>query len=476
MMRHYSLRYLLFLYVSDVLLVCGTLALSFTVRTRVEFGKPGILDAFVVPPALYLIASLIWLFAFHRANVYGPRRSPSLLHEIRHIVIGQGMAALLFFGALYIGYRDFSRVQAGYFIVMSLAVLIAYRALARFIYRYFGHNISDVRRVLVVGTDVNATALGKTVKQYDWAGLRLVGYVAYDAPVTLLAKAQDGDVTPAPDILPTPLLGALDDLPALVGSHQVNEVLIPLKWFDDSTSNRISKIMRELDAYAVNIRLAPDYSDLAYFQASAEDFSGIPLIGVRERVFSPGQRLVKRLFDILFSAAFLVVVSPLFALIALAVRLDSPGPIIYRQKRVGEYGKLFTMLKFRSMYSGADDPGMEYSKKRQDPRVTAVGRFLRRTSLDELPQFINILRGDMSLVGPRPEMPGLVSRYEWWQRKRFEVPQGLTGWWQINGRSDKPMHQHTEDDLFYIRHYSLWLDIQIVLRTGWAIISGKGAF
>jgi exopolysaccharide biosynthesis polyprenyl glycosylphosphotransferase len=476
MMRHYSLRYLLFLYITDVLLVCGTLALSFTVRTRIEFGLPGPLEAFIVPPALYFIASAIWLFAFHRANVYGPRRSPNLLYEIRNIVIGQGMAALLFFGALYIGYRDFSRVQAGYFILLSLGLLIAYRAIARLVYRRYGRNISDVRRVLVVGTDSNAAAIGDTIKQYAWAGLHLMGYVAYDPPITLLAKAEDGDITPGLNTLPSPVLGALDDLPSLVAEQQVNEVIIPLKWFDDSTSSRITHIMRQLEAYAVNIRLAPDYSDLAYFQASAEDFSGIPLIGVRERVFSPGQRLVKRSFDILFSSAFLLVTAPLFGLIALAIRLDSPGPFIYRQKRVGEYGKLFTMLKFRSMYASAEDPGAEYSKRREDPRVTPVGRFLRRTSLDELPQFINIVRGDMSLVGPRPEMPGLVSRYEWWQRKRFEVPQGLTGWWQINGRSDKPMHQHTEDDLFYIRNYSLWLDMQIVLRTGWAIISGKGAF
>lgn len=476
MMRHYSLRYLLFLYVMDVLIVCSALALSSTLRINIAFGRPGVPEAFTTPSILYVMASLIWLFALNRSNVYGPRRSPEVWSELKHILIGHSIASFSFFGILYLSYRDFSRVQAAYFIGLVLVALVAYRLLGRAVYRHYGRAMSDVRRVLVVGIDASAVNIAETVMRYDWAGLSFRGYVSNEQHISLLAKAQDGDLTPAADTLPSPILGVIDDLPTLVADNQINEVVIPLKWFDNDTSERISSIMRALDAYAVNIRLAPDYSDLAYFQASAEDFSGIPLIGVRERVLSPAQRLAKRTFDILFSGAALILISPLLLIIAIAIRLDSVGPIIYRQKRVGEYGRLFTMFKFRSMYADAGNPNTEYSKQRYDPRVTRVGRVLRRTSLDELPQFFNILRGDMSIVGPRPEMPGLVNRYEWWQRKRFEVPQGLTGWWQINGRSDKPMHLHTEDDLFYIRHYSLWLDIQICFRTVFAIIAGKGAF
>ncbi len=476
MMRHYSLRYLLFLYTMDVLIVCGTLALSSALRIGIEFGKPGVPEAFLTPTVLYGIASVIWLFALSRSNVYGPRRSPEVWSELKNIIIGHGIASFIFFGILYLSYRDFSRVQAAYFIGLALVGLVMYRLVGRVVYRRFGRALSDVRRVLVVGTDASAVNIADTVSRYDWAGLSFMGYVSDQQHVTLLAKEQDGDISPSADTLPSPILGLIDDLPELVAEHQINEVVIPLKWFDNTTSERISSIMRALDAYAVNIRLAPDYSDLAYFQASAEDFSGIPLIGVRERVLSPAQRIAKRAFDITFSGATLILISPLLLLIAIAIRLDSAGPIIYRQKRVGEYGKLFTMFKFRSMFADAGNPSSEYSKQRFDPRVTRVGRILRRTSLDELPQFMNILRGDMSIVGPRPEMPGLVNRYEWWQRKRFEVPQGLTGWWQINGRSDKPMHMHTEDDLFYIRHYSLWLDVQICFRTIYTIIAGKGAF
>ncbi|HXQ32548.1 MAG TPA: sugar transferase, partial [Anaerolineales bacterium] len=171
---------------------------------------------------------------------------------------------------------------------------------------------------------------------------------------------------------------------------------------------------------------------------------------------------------------------------ALLVFLDDGAPVMLRQKRVGENGRLFEMLKFRTMVRDAeqlqgkveklDANGNLIHKIKDDPRVTRAGRLLRRLSLDELPQLFNVLSGTMSLVGPRPEMPYLVERYQPWQRKRFAIPPGLTGWWQVSGRSDRPMHLHTEDDLYYIQNYSIWLDIQILVRTAWVILFGKGAY
>jgi lipopolysaccharide/colanic/teichoic acid biosynthesis glycosyltransferase len=176
----------------------------------------------------------------------------------------------------------------------------------------------------------------------------------------------------------------------------------------------------------------------------------------------------------------------MLGLVALAIRLDSPGPVLLRQKRAGENGRLFEMIKFRTMVQNAeqlrslveqtDESGHVLHKKPVDPRVTGVGHFLRRTSLDEWPQIFNVLKGEMSLVGPRPELPYLVDRYEPWQRKRFTVPQGMTGWWQVNGRSEKTMHLHTEEDLYYVQHYSLWLDLRILFKTFWVVLRGKGAF
>ena len=198
------------------------------------------------------------------------------------------------------------------------------------------------------------------------------------------------------------------------------------------------------------------------------------------------QRLIKRLFDLIAGTLVTALALPAMGMVALMIKLDSPGPVLLRQKRVGEGGRIFSMFKFRSMIAGAEDTqeeinltegqGSIFHKSRSDPRVTRTGRFIRRFNLDELPQLLNVIMGDMSLVGPRPELPWLVERYEPWQYRRLLVPQGMTGWWQVNGRSNKPMHVHPELDLYYIEHYSLLLDLKILWRTIGVVLSGDGAF
>jgi len=210
------------------------------------------------------------------------------------------------------------------------------------------------------------------------------------------------------------------------------------------------------------------------------------LIGLRDPAITGTNRLIKRLLDLVLASVGLVLAAPLMLGIAIAIRLDSPGPAIFRQQRVGENGRLFTIYKFRSMQADAEEhqqevvahpgAGVLLHKRPDDPRVTRVGRFLRRTSLDELPQLINVLKGEMSLVGPRPELPWLVEQYEAWQHKRFAVPPGITGWWQINGRSDRPMHLHTDDDIYYIQNYSPLLDLRILWRTIGVVLKGHGAY
>lgn len=200
----------------------------------------------------------------------------------------------------------------------------------------------------------------------------------------------------------------------------------------------------------------------------------------------PRQLIVKRILDICIAALALWLVLPILALVAIAIRLDSEGPILFRQKRVGMNGKLFTIYKFRSMVVNAealqsqvnqtDANGNLIHKRQDDPRVTRVGKIIRKLSLDELPQLFNVLKGDMSLVGPRPELPWLVQEYTPWQRRRFTVPQGITGWWQIQERSNAPLHLNTHQDIYYIENYSLWLDIKIILLTIPALLKQKGAF
>jgi lipopolysaccharide/colanic/teichoic acid biosynthesis glycosyltransferase len=193
--------------------------------------------------------------------------------------------------------------------------------------------------------------------------------------------------------------------------------------------------------------------------------------------------LLKRVFDLALATLLLALVAPILALVSVAILLDSGRPVVVRQSRVGEHGHVFTMYKFRTMYpaSAEDDTGHRSAvaasiKGPGDPRITPLGVYLRRTSLDELPQLFNVLRGEMSLVGPRPELPGVVDRYEPWQHARHVVAPGMTGWWQVNGRSELPLHLNTQLDLFYIQNFSVLLDLRILARTVGVVIRGRGAY
>jgi exopolysaccharide biosynthesis polyprenyl glycosylphosphotransferase len=279
------------------------------------------------------------------------------------------------------------------------------------------------------------------------------------------------------------ILGSLEEAKKIIVRERVDDVIIALP---NRAYNRVTKMVAELHTLPVKVWIIPDYFHLALHKAVWEEFAGLPMLDLRAPAINDYQRMVKRGFDLVFTIPLLFLSLPFMAIIALLIHLEGGGPVVFKQARVGENGRLFDMLKFRTMVCNAeellylvermDDNGNFLYKTSDDPRVTPLGRFLRRTSLDELPQLFNILRGEMSLVGPRPELPSLVEKYEPWQRKRFAVPQGITGWWQVNGRSDKPMHLHTEDDIYYVQNYSLALDLFILLKTVAVVIRGKGAY
>ena len=469
MTRHFSLRFTLFLFVSDVLMVPLALLLATRLRAELPVGKSADPSTWTLPLALYGIGMLIWAITFVTLNVYNPRQIAHLAAELMRVAEATAFAWMILAGVLYFTFRDVSRLEYIYFLLCYLLLIWTHRLAVRGGFRLHGGHRYNVRRVLIVGTGPIAREIAGTVQARGWMGLSLVGYISGN-------HAQ----SPSDDL---PVLGTLADVPDVIATHEISEVVIALS---REESNDLTDFVVRLQSLPVNIRLIPDYFDLAFLRINTEDFSGMPLLSLKEPVLDPFQRLVKRVFDLTLTTLLLVPALPLMGLIALAIRRDSSGPILFRQERVGEGGRRFTMLKFRTMIEGAeqiqeavnaiDEDGNLIHKREDDPRVTRVGRWLRRTSLDELPQLFNILRGEMSLVGPRPEMPWLVAKYEDWQRKRFEVPQGLTGWWQVNGRADKPMHLHTEDDLYYIRNYSVWLDLKILWMTIRAIVMRRGAF
>jgi exopolysaccharide biosynthesis polyprenyl glycosylphosphotransferase len=392
-------------------------------------------------------------------------------NEVSRVVAAGLLATVITAGALYMTFREVSRLQFIYIFIVTLSILLVHRAFLRILYRLVGKSrLGSMARVIILGAGTLGRRVAEVVVEHHRWGYSLVGFLDDD-------KEKQGETYEGVKVL-----GKIFEVREIAETHHVGEVWIALPvWALD----RIKMTIDELEKLPVRIKIVPDYFSYAMVQAKAEVLNGIPIIGLREPVIEGLPRLIKRGFDLLTGSLLLLLAAPLMLLISIAIKLDSRGPLIFRQERVGENGRVFEMLKYRTMIVGAElqqigdnieAEGEIIHKRVDDPRVTRVGRLLRRLSLDELPQLLNVVKGDMSLVGPRPEMPWLVDRYEPWQRKRFAVPQGITGWWQINGRSDKPMHLNTDDDLYYVYNYSLWLDIKILLSTPFAVIQGKGAF
>lgn len=465
-------RLSILLFLGDVALTPIGLLTASKLRVALPYGKELGAGGEILPLPVYVLAVLCWSGALLVSGAYNFDRPRTLLSRVTQVISAAGMATILLAGFLYMTYREVSRLQFVYTFFITLALLLVFRALVLLLARLRRDRaLLSQTRVLFIGAGALGREVVRTIRKYQTATYKIVGYLDDNA---------DLHHSIVEDL---PVLGSLDNLLDVIEEHQVMEVwsTLPPRAYD-----RLHALVSKLESIPVRIKVIPDYFSLALVQASVEMLGSFPLIGLRDPVIRGFPRWIKRIFDLVIGSILLVLLSPLMILIAIAIRLDSAGAILFRQERVGENAKPFQMLKFRTMVPDADiklrdalknsDEGEVIHKRIGDPRVTRVGRILRRFSLDELPQLFNVLQGEMSLVGPRPEMPWLVERYKPWQRKRFAVPQGITGWWQINGRSEKPMHLNTDEDLYYIYNYSLWLDIKILLRTPIAVLQGRGAF
>jgi exopolysaccharide biosynthesis polyprenyl glycosylphosphotransferase len=468
MFKRFDTDFAVFSIILDTGLIALALVAAVILRPSlppVPFSQP--LFSIHLPAWIYGIVPLLWITIFFLMSVYDPKHTYRAVEEFQRVTIASAFSALCLAGLLFLSFRDFSRWLFVLFVSLALVLLLAWRVIARISFRL--SNPPPVHaHVLIVGAGELGRQVAHMVREYAWTGLEVVGFLDDD-------PAKGGE-----DLA---VLGTLAQARQVVQDRQVDEVVIALP---RRANERLNRLVSALHDLPVHVRVVPDYFALALYRAVAENFAGIPMIDLRAPALNDVQRLSKRLFDLVVASALLVIALPVMGLAALAIKLDSPGPVLFRQKRVGENGKLFMIYKFRSMVNGAqkmqdrintvDGEGHVLHKTAQDPRVTPVGRILRRFSLDELPQLFNVLRGEMSLVGPRPELPWLVDTYEPWQRKRFAVAPGITGWWQVNGRSNKPMHLNTEDDLYYIQNYSLLLDLFILWKTVWVVVRGQGAY
>jgi len=471
MNKRIAFNYTVVLVVLDLVLTPLALILSRLARLWLPFSvrlEPRYVQ---LHPVIFGMVVVIWGAILPLMSAYDAKRILRLKEQLWVAFVAISASALVFAGLLYLSFREVSRLLFVYFYLIDLVLLLGTRVIVRVLWGLLSGKEERVSKVLIVGAGELGQNIVRQAREYQWTGLRLEGYVDDD-------PAKQGNVFEG-----VPVLGSLEQTLSIVDQHGIGEVIfaLPLRAYE-----QFGRLVHKLQERPVRVRVVPDVFSLAFFQATIEDFHGVPLIGLRDPVIDGFARVVKRLFDLALSLVMLVLLGPFLLLVAVMIRLDSPGPALFRQQRVGENGRLFTMYKFRTMCADAEQRldevlqetpnGLSFNKRPDDPRVTRLGRFLRRSSVDELPQLLNVLRGDMSMVGPRPELPLLVQHYENWQRQRFAVPPGMTGWWQVSGRSERAMHMHTEDDLYYIRNYSLLLDLRILWRTIGVVLRGRGAY
>jgi exopolysaccharide biosynthesis polyprenyl glycosylphosphotransferase len=464
MFRRFSLNFSIFSMTLDAFLVPISLAFATLVRPALS-NLPFAMELPYVstPLTLYFFFGPVWVWVFLLLSVYDGRRNFRVIDEISSITLASGLAAVVCAGALYLSYRDVSRLLFVLFVLFAYLLVLSWRMIARLIFRWRGFQAAH-RRMIIIGAGEAAQELRGQLDLYSSLGLEFLGFL----------DDENGQ---------SDVIGFIHEARELVTQKSVDDVIIALPGW---AHERINQLVAELHDLPVKVWVIPDYLSLTLHRAKAVEFAGIPLLDLRAPALNDYQRMTKRVFDILMSILLFIPSSILMVIISIACYLDNGRPVIFKQKRAGENGKTFEMIKFRTMVENAehlrrevetqDENGDLIHKLAKDPRVTNLGHFLRRTSLDELPQIFNVIKGEMSFVGPRPEMPYLVEKYEPWQRKRFAVPPGITGWWQVSGRSNKPMHLNTEDDLYYIQNYSFILDLYILLKTIGVVLRGEGAF
>lgn len=451
-------------------------ALAYYVRYQLEWGPP-IYEEFYQPFASFLWIGLtlvgLLLVLFETRGLYRLPRGSGLLDTVSRVAGATtvGMAALIVL--LYALQTFYTRLMYAYAWLAIIVCVTLGRALVGAVRRWLWRQGIGAERVLVVGAGPLGQQIMRGIQRHPELGYFLVGYVD-ETPLNTPASAQEE---------PPRYLGRPADIALLLEPCHIDEVIVALPSEAHATTLAVANQCR---SEGVDFRIAPDIYELSYDRVDIAELGGTPLIGLKEVAIRGWNLVVKRAMDIVLSILALLLGWPLFLIIALIIRLDSPGPIIFTQKRVGLRGRAFTVFKFRTMHERAEQeqerlaPLNEASgplfKIRDDPRLTRVGRILRRTSLDELPQIFNILMGEMSWVGPRPGTPSEVARYETWQRKRLEVLPGLTGLWQTSGRSDLTFDDMVRLDIYYAENWNLWLDVVILLRTIPAVLSGRGAY
>ena len=417
---------------------------------------------------LYLAWFAACIVFFTRSyGLYGPIQNRSGLHEQRMTLQATLISGLILCGTVYLSRGEaVSRIVVILSVLLTGAMLCARRALWRsLVYSRYRDGI-DTRNVLIVGSGRVGQALRNHLESLRHLGFRFKGFIALSDQ-----EMESGE----PDII-----GNVKNCLHLARALFVDEIFLSVP----ADKRMVISLVEEARGQGIDFRVVPDLYDGLAWNASVEYVGQFPTIPLHRRDFPIGAFMLKRLLDILVSTVALVVLAPLLLIVAVAVRLDSAGPTLYCANRIGRKGHTFQCYKFRTMVPDADvlreklahlneRDGILF-KVADDPRITRVGRLLRKYSLDELPQFWNVLRGDMSLVGPRPPMASEVEQYDLSHLRRLDVLPGITGLWQVEARQDPSFDSYISLDTAYVENWSLWLDLKILVRTFSVVLSGTG--
>ncbi|MCL5962575.1 MAG: undecaprenyl-phosphate glucose phosphotransferase [Chloroflexi bacterium] len=458
--------------VIDVILINLAFAVSWWLRYELELGPEVAVEDYVTLDAyIFIELSLagILLAVLGLQRLYVSRLGAGWMDKAGTIVGATTVAIAIVIVAVF-GFRPYaySRLIFLYAWALIIVFLVAARVLETTVKASMRKRGIGLNRLLVVGAGAQGRIIMQNLVAQPDLGYHVVGFV---------------DDERTEDLARFKALGTLEQITGLIRTAGIDEVIIALP---SASHRKIVEIMIQCERAGVGFRIVPDFYELSLSRVDIDEINGIPLIGVREGSIQGWNLMLKRMIDAAASFGVLLIFSPLIAVIALAIKLDSPGPILFTQTRVGREGKHFQFYKFRSMKVGADrevaalecrnEATGPLFKIRNDPRLTRVGKLLRRLSLDELPQFYNILVGDMSLVGPRPPIPREVEKYEDWHFKRLDAAPGLTGLWQVSGRSDLTFDEMVLLDIWYIENWSLGLDLKIMMRTIPAVLLARGAY
>lgn len=413
-----------------------------------------------VPPfdhyaTMLLFIWLIWAFVFRRMGLYRPMRGVRRGRELWLLLNANALAILLLLSVTYLVREksiEFSRLVFVYFGLFSTLFTIAQRAGLRFLLRELRRRGYNLRYLLIVGAGQVAGDIATRMRLHRELGIQLLGCLS-----------KDGQDARGPKGIP--VIGSYQDLGKILNEMDIDQVMVALPLEDNAL---LPQIMNQIGDSLVDVRIVPDIYQFVSLGGEIEEFEGLPVVNLRSTRLDGYNRVVKRIVDIVLSFILLIILSPVFMIVALLVKLTSRGPILYKQQRVSVDGTPFTIFKFRTMRTDAESQGPGWTTE-GDTRVTPLGKFFRSWSIDELPQLFNVLRGDMSMVGPRPERPVYIEEFRRHIPRymlRHKVPAGITGWAQVNGwRGDTSIDKRIECDLFYIENWSLIFDLKILLLT-----------